>query len=273
VENSNEKLRTRSSLDLTRFGPYEIDRKNGEVRKYGIKLKLAGQPLEVLIERAGEVVTREELKQRLWPEDVFVDFERSLNSAVKKLRAALSDNPENPRYIETQPRKGYRFIGKIEAASAPPESTKEEASAHEQGIAVAPRRESQAPDARAAARSHSLRLVWSGLALLIIVAGGVLLAFRQHVGNSLVPIPVSKGPNIRSSIAILGFKNLSSQHQGDWLAPAISQMLTTELQAGGTLRIIPDEAVRRAKSDLSLKEKDGYPRDTLRELNKILEID
>ena len=103
MDNSNEQARPLPS-DLTRFGPYEVDRKNGEVRKYGIKLKLAGQPLEVLlllIERAGEVVTREELKQRLWPEDVFVDFERSLNSAVKKLRAALSDNPENPRYIET----------------------------------------------------------------------------------------------------------------------------------------------------------------------------
>src|SRR5690242_21464628 len=82
-----------------------------------MRLKLTGQPLEILlllVDRAGELVTREEIQQRLWAEDVFVDFERSLNSAVKKLRAALTDNPDDPRYVETIPRKGYRFIGQLE---------------------------------------------------------------------------------------------------------------------------------------------------------------
>ncbi len=268
---------TSSSSDLTRFGPYEIDRRNGEIRKYGVKLRLAGQPLEVLlllVERAGEVVTREELKQRLWPEDVFVDFERSLNSAVKKLRAALSDNPENPRYIETQPRKGYRFIGRIEAISAATESKKEdEASGLEPGVPLAAAVPGDpAPGGKIAARSQSFWWVWAAVALLV-VAGGVLLAFRQRIANPSSMTSVSKGPNIRSSIAILGFKNLSSQHEGDWLGPAIAQMLASELRTGGNLRIIPDEDVARAKSDLNLKEKDGYPRDTLRELNKVLASD
>jgi DNA-binding winged helix-turn-helix (wHTH) protein/tetratricopeptide (TPR) repeat protein len=279
VENSEEKPRPVSSSDLTRFGPYEVDRRNGEVRKYGVKLKLAGQPLEVLLllmERAGEVVTREELKQRLWPEDVFVDFERSLNSAVKKLRAALSDNPETPRYIETQPRKGYRFIGQIEAASPAPEA-KNEVPGHEQeALLAAMVLESPAgspvPDGAIHARAHSFRWRWAGVALLII-AGGLFLAFWQRIPNLATVPPISKGPNIRSSIAILGFKNLSSQREGDWLGSAIAQMLATELRTGGNLRIIPDEAVARAKSDLNLKEKDGYPRDTLRELNTVLASD
>jgi eukaryotic-like serine/threonine-protein kinase len=274
VESSDEKMPILASADLTRFGPYEIDRRNGEVRKYGVRLKLAGQPLEVLlllVERAGEVVTREELKQRLWPEDVFVDFERSLNSAVKKLRAALSDNPENPRYIETQPRKGYRFIGQVEAVSSATQ-LKEEISGNDHPISLTePLPENLKLDSKIA-RPHSFHWMWAAVAL-VILAGVVLIVFRAHFANVVTTAPVPKGPNIRSSIAIVGFKNLSSQHEGDWLGPAISQMLATELQTGGTLRIIPEEAVARAKNDLNLKERDGYPRDTLRALNKVLPND
>jgi len=275
VEKSDQKLRNLPSSDPVRFGPYEVDRRNEEVRKYGVKLKLAGQPLEVLlllVEHAGEVVTREELQQRLWPEDVFVDFERSLNSAVKKLRAALSDNPENPRYIETQPRKGYRFIGQIEAASQVDEGKIEASEPGERVALAVASLANPAFDSKIPGRSRSFTWVLVGVVILMI-AGGLMLAFRQRMTNAATATPVSKGPNIRSSIAILGFKNLSSQHEGDWLAPAISQMLATELQNGGTLRIIPDAVVAHAKSDLNLKEKDGYPRDTLRELNKALASD
>jgi DNA-binding winged helix-turn-helix (wHTH) protein/tetratricopeptide (TPR) repeat protein/TolB-like protein len=275
VENSDEKLRIVRSPNLTRFGPYEIDRASGEVRKYGIKLKLAGQPLEVLLlllDRAGEIVTREELKQRLWPEDVFVDFERSLNSAVTKLRAALSDNPDSPRYIETQPRKGYRFIGQIEAVASAPDAKSETSGREQAALLAAMSLGSPAPDAKISARSGSFRWIWAGVALLVLT-GGLWLAFRQRIPNLGTVTPAPKGPNIRSSIAILGFKNLSSQHEGDWLGPAIAQMLATELRTGGNLRIVPDEAVARAKSDLNLKEKDGYPRDTLRELNRVLASD
>src|SRR5271156_5798424 len=106
----------------TRFGPYEVDLRSGEVYKHGIRLKLQDQPfqvLAVLLEHPGDVVTREELHQRLWPSDTFVDFDTGLNSAIKKLRDALSDSAEEPRYIETLPRRGYRFIARVENGTLP----------------------------------------------------------------------------------------------------------------------------------------------------------
>src|SRR5271170_7445017 len=106
----------------TRFGPYEVDLRAGEVYKHGIRLKLQDQPfqvLAVLLEHPGDLVTREELRQKLWPSDAFVDFDTGLNSAIKKLRDALSDSAEDPRYIETLPRRGYRFIARVENGPGP----------------------------------------------------------------------------------------------------------------------------------------------------------
>jgi eukaryotic-like serine/threonine-protein kinase len=100
-----------------RFDAFEVDMRSGEVRKHGIRLKLHGQPFQVLsllLEHPGDLVTREELRQKLWPGDTFVDFDTGLNSAVKKLRDALCDSAEEPRYIETLPRRGYRFIAPVE---------------------------------------------------------------------------------------------------------------------------------------------------------------
>jgi DNA-binding winged helix-turn-helix (wHTH) protein len=103
---------------LFRFGIYELDRSTGELRKDGkSRPRLQGQPLEVLLhllDRSGEVVTREELRQRLWPADTFVDYDHSLNTAVNKLREALNDSADNPRFIQTIPRRGYRFIASVE---------------------------------------------------------------------------------------------------------------------------------------------------------------
>ena len=116
---------------LYRFGLYEADLRSGELRKNGAKLKLQEQPfqvLAVLLERPGEVVTREELRQRLWPADTFVDFDHSLNTAINKLRDALGDQAANPRFIETLAKRGYRFIAPIQATppnhlgTAPPAS-------------------------------------------------------------------------------------------------------------------------------------------------------
>ena len=101
-----------------RFGLYELDGGTGELRKDGkSRPRLQGQPLDVLLElldRPGELVTREELRQRLWPADTFVDYDHSLNTAVNKVREALSDSADNPRFIQTIPRRGYRFIAAIE---------------------------------------------------------------------------------------------------------------------------------------------------------------
>lgn len=101
----------------TRFGPYELDLRSGELHKHGVRMKLQDQPFQILallLERPGDVVTREELRQKLWPADTFVDFDTGLNSAVKKLRDVLADSAEEPRYIETLPRRGYRFIAPVE---------------------------------------------------------------------------------------------------------------------------------------------------------------
>jgi DNA-binding winged helix-turn-helix (wHTH) protein/tetratricopeptide (TPR) repeat protein len=106
----------------TRFGAFEVDLRSGEVHKHGIRLKLQDQPFQVLallLEHSGDVVTREELRQKLWPADTFVDFDTGLNSAIKKLRDALSDSAEEPRYIETLPRRGYRFIARVENGDSP----------------------------------------------------------------------------------------------------------------------------------------------------------
>jgi cholera toxin transcriptional activator len=102
---------------VARFGVFELDLSAGELRKSGVKLHLQGQPFQVLallLERAGEVVTREELQQKLWPSDTFVDFDHSLNTAINKVREALGDSASNPRFVETLARRGYRFIAPVQ---------------------------------------------------------------------------------------------------------------------------------------------------------------
>src|SRR5260370_7541147 len=102
---------------VVRFGPYEANFADGELRKHGTRLKIQSKPLsilELLTKNQGKIVTREELRQALWQEDVFVDFEKNLGTAVNKLRAVLSDSAETPQYIETVPRRGYRFLVPVE---------------------------------------------------------------------------------------------------------------------------------------------------------------
>src|SRR5207248_4691013 len=104
---------------LVRFGEFEIDERAGELRKEGIKVRLQEQPLQILqilLEHPGEVVTREELRKRVWPTDTFVDFDHGINNAIKRLREALGDTADTPRFVETLPRRGYRFIANLEVA-------------------------------------------------------------------------------------------------------------------------------------------------------------
>ena len=105
-----------SPSPVTRFGVFELDLRSRELHKQGMKIRLQGQPVEILamlLQRPGEIVSREELQKKLWPADTFVDFEQGLNNAMKRLRAALDDDAESPRFIETLPRRGYRFIGSV----------------------------------------------------------------------------------------------------------------------------------------------------------------
>src|ERR1051325_3212175 len=104
---------------ILRFGPFELDSATGELRKHGIRVRLQGKPLQVLLallETPGAVVSREDLQRRLWSEDTFVDFEGGLNTAAKRLRITLGDSAEQPRYIETLARSGYRFIAPVAVA-------------------------------------------------------------------------------------------------------------------------------------------------------------
>ena len=109
------------SPGLVQFGTFEVDLRAGELRKAGVKLKLTGQPFQVLtilLEHPSQVVTREELQKRLWP-DTFVDVDHNLNTAVNKIREALGDSAESPRFVETLPRRGYRFIASVNGALMP----------------------------------------------------------------------------------------------------------------------------------------------------------
>lgn len=111
-------------IRVARFGVFELDINAGELRKSGVRLRLQGQPIQVLrllLERAGEVVTREELRQKLWAADTFVDFDHSLNTAINKVREALGDSASTPRYVETLARRGYRFIAPVQGAVASPQ--------------------------------------------------------------------------------------------------------------------------------------------------------
>ena len=151
-----------------RFGPYEADLSTGELRRDGAKIALQDKPFQILallVERRGQLVTREELRLRLWPADTFVDFEHGLNTAVKKLRQALDDSAEQPRYVETLPKRGYRFLAPVEgdghAAEAP-----------------GPRPE-PAPDAERPARSR--RTGWRGRAAWL-AAVVVLAALASRLG-------------------------------------------------------------------------------------------
>jgi len=99
------------------FGPFALDLETGELKKDGVRIRLQNQPFQILkklVEHPGRVVTREDLRHHLWPEDTFVDFESGLNTAANRLRLALSDSAESPRYVETLPRVGYRFIAPVE---------------------------------------------------------------------------------------------------------------------------------------------------------------
>src|SRR6266436_6617019 len=106
---------------IVHFGVFEADLQTGELHKNGVKVPLQGQPFQVcalLLEHAGELVTREELRQEVWPEDTFVDFEQALNTAIAKIRLALGDEADNPRFVQTLPRRGYRFIGPVDKPSS-----------------------------------------------------------------------------------------------------------------------------------------------------------
>jgi DNA-binding winged helix-turn-helix (wHTH) protein len=148
---------------LARFGPYQADLRTGELRKHGIRLRLQEQPFQVLtmlLLNPGELVTREQLQKRLWPSDTFVDFDHGLNTAINKLREVLSDSSATPKYIETLPRRGYRFVAAVDYSNGAPATG---------AVAAAATPQATASDAIPASLPKAPRPVARGLFLLLQV--------------------------------------------------------------------------------------------------------
>jgi TolB-like protein/DNA-binding winged helix-turn-helix (wHTH) protein/Tfp pilus assembly protein PilF len=220
---------------LLRFSVFEVDLRTGELRKQGLKVKLHGQPFQVLamlLERPGELVTREEIREKLWPGDTFIDFEHSVNSSIKRLREALGDDAAAPRFIETLPRHGYRFIAPVEGGAMQelPLPT------------TGPRAIHQSP----------LRRHWA-----VAVAGGLVVAvvavlFALNIAGLrdrvLRAVGAVREPPLQiQSIAVLPLENLSHDPEQEYFADGMTEELITNLGKISALRVISRTSVMRYK--------------------------
>jgi TolB-like protein/DNA-binding winged helix-turn-helix (wHTH) protein/Tfp pilus assembly protein PilF len=240
---------TAPSPRLIRFGVFELDLRSGELLKQGRKIRLEGQPVKVLIcllENPGELVTREELHRKLWPSDTFVNFEHGLNAAVKRLRQALNDAAENPRFVETLPRRGYRFIAPIQAIAAPEDVSAIHAAADHKGAPATPdlsevRNHDRADPSERTTTSVHKRWppAWksSGVALVVVLAIGTVWIFRPGTH----PRPVIR------SLAVLPLENLSGDASQDYFSDGMTDELITELGQISELRVISRTSVMAYK--------------------------
>jgi TolB-like protein/DNA-binding winged helix-turn-helix (wHTH) protein len=234
---------------LLRFGVFEVDLRTGELRKQGLKVKLHGQPFQVLamlLERPGEPVTREEIREKLWAGDTFIDFEHSVNTAIKRVREALGDAAEHPRYIETLPRRGYRFIGPVEAVGLVPSPVVSVA-------AVSPTpAETPVPDkvmVGADRRHYQRRLALAGTGLVAVVAALFALNVAGLRDRLLTAVGARRSlplPKIES-IAVLPLENLSGDPQQEYFADGMTDELITDLGKISALRVISRTSVMRYK--------------------------
>ena len=227
----------------------------------------------MLLERPGQIITRDELRRELWPSDVFVDFERSLNSAVQRLRSALHDSAQQPRYIETSPTQGYRFIANVEAVF--PISEPVPPVADEMTGELPAATESSGELQMIVTRQRGWWKLWVAAIFPL-----VLLAYGwHHYWQRSQPPAQAHQPSVivpsssRRSVAVMGFRNVSGNAQSAWLSTAFSEMLSTEMAAGDHLESVADEHVARVKLELSLADNDSYAGDTLTEIHQNLGCD
>src|SRR5256885_1493971 len=264
---------TGSGPRTRRFGVFELDVRAAELRKRGVRIKLQEQPFQILcllLDHSGQLVTRDELRQKLWPAHTFVDFDRSLNKAMAKLRSALGDSAESPRYVETIPRHGYRFLPAVQTHGESGSNGSSEILIQGNGSNGRGVGQSATAAARSAVSSWALhtgrgkkRLYGiAGVAALALLAALTYLRAHPVLGGSVV--------NPRLSVAVLGFKNLSGDAQEGWLSTALSDWLVTELTAGEQIRAIPAESVARMKVELSLPDVDSLSHDSLVRIRKNL---
>jgi TolB-like protein/DNA-binding winged helix-turn-helix (wHTH) protein/Flp pilus assembly protein TadD len=223
-----------------RFGVFELDLRSGELLKHGLRVRLQEQPFQVLamlLEHPGEVITREELQKKLWPADTFVDFDHGLNKAISKIREALSDSAESPRFVETVARRGYRFLADVKVV--------EDATPHRPELAAPPHPPEEAgarPDLAGKPEVPKRRvpsLVWkiSALTLLLFVAS--FAAWKIHSWNRV-------SPAIRS-LAVLPLESLSTDPSQDYFADGMTDELISDLGQISALRVISRTSVMTYK--------------------------
>jgi len=243
-----------------RFGPFELDPGSGALSRNGNRVKLQDLPcrlLVMLVERPGSIVSREEVRQRLWPQNTFLEFDNSLGVAVRKVRDALGDDAETPRYVETVPRRGYRFLVPVERLDTQNPATP---------FVVVDRTSSLSHPNR---RSGLYRLTVTACIVIVVLLGAFSYRLlRKRPSSSLAATPPISQPKSRRSVAVLGFRNLPGRHDDDWMSHAFTDMLSTELGADGSLRIVSDEAVAVAKRDIALADADSLAPATLTRLRR-----
>ncbi len=225
-----------SATHIFRFEGLEIDLRAGELRRNGERIKLQEQPLQILrmlLERPGETVTREEIQKKLWPTDTFVEFDHSINAAIQRLRQAFGDSAENPRFVETVARRGYRFIAPVAPVSPPAETV----------AAVSDRRTAMrtSPLQKRAALAGAFVLAIAAVFFALNVAGlreGLLTAVGAR---RAVPLPKIE------SIAVLPLENLSGDPEQEYFADGMTEELISTLGKIGSLRVISRTSVMQFK--------------------------
>ena len=220
---------------LIRFGTYEVSLRSGELRKGGVRIRVQQQPLkvlEILLERPGEVVSREDLRNRVWPNDNFGDFDQAVNIAIAKLRTALGDSAENPRFIETLPKRGYRFIAEVRSVdTGSPARPPEPAVGDLRQIKLEP-----LPPVAEAARAHKQRspLGWITIASALFLS--TVFGLWQYRVHRVSPVGIR-------SLAVLPLENLSGDASQDYFADGMTDQLITDLAQISALRVISRTSV------------------------------
>ena len=215
-----------------RFGVFELDIRSGELRKHGVRVRLQEQPvcvLGMLLERPGEVVSREEIQRKLWPADTFVDFDHGLNKAINKIRDALGDSAQSPRFVETVARRGYRFLAEVRVEDAVPvpwpEATTPTELRERSNLGTGP--------AQPKHRRPSLTWVLSGLLLFVLIAS--VAGWRIHSAN--------RSDTVIRSLAVLPFESLSNDASQDYFADGMTDELISDLGQISALRVISRTSV------------------------------